>query len=108
MIIPHFMLLSSPCFTASFQWKGTGMGICLAYGSAFELRWMCASGAFISGNGMLWLNVVLLNWSSKYCFNLGIFSSVGGNGMIVGHCGNVVSLFNLLVLGNGFDFVKAL
>ena len=48
-ITPSLTSLSRPSFTFFFQWCGTGMGVCTAFGTAPSSRWMCIGSPDISG-----------------------------------------------------------
>ena len=53
---------------------------------------MWAGSVSIIGNRPSLLNVVAENWSRRYCFNRGTFSSVGSYGSVVGLVGSRGSL----------------
>ena len=86
-IIPSSISLSRLAFTCSFQCIGTGIGTCVANGTASSLRCICAGLQFIARNGVDRLNTLAENFSVMYAFSLGIFSSVAGNGSRSGRFG---------------------
>ena len=66
------MLLSMSCIraclTGSFKWYGTGIGLCLALGTAFCFSWICAGLPDMAGNCPSVLNAELANCSSNHFF----------------------------------------
>ena len=77
-IMPLSTSLSSNSFTFSLQWEGTGIGLCFAFGVALSLRWICAGGPAMVGNGVSLLNAVSGNSSINHYLSLVTFCSVGG------------------------------
>ena len=90
MIVPLVSLSRVP-FTWLHQHLGTGMGTCLARGTAFSFRCMWAGGtSFIEGKGADLLNVLDANWERINCSSLPILSAVGAYGSVVGLLGGGV------------------
>ena len=77
--IPFFTCLSSSLLTSCFQWNGLGIGLCLAYETMINFKWIWAGGPELLWNSDGLLNAVLAKLEQRYCSNFGTFSSVGVN-----------------------------
>ena len=80
-----------------------GLGVCRAKGLASALRWIWALGTPVMVGKKLVLSLLKVdveNRSMRYCFSLGIFSGVGGKGILV------VGLAWLFTTGAGDWFVE--
>lgn len=84
-----------------FQWCGMGFGECLAYVTGCGCRCMWVGVVAITRKGADWLKALDENFSSMYCFNFGIFSLVGANGIAEGLVGGGV----LFIGSDLFDVV---
>ena len=58
VMIPLFTSSQRAYLTGSLRREGTGIGLCLALGTASSLRWIWAAGPDIGGNSLLFLNAV--------------------------------------------------
>ena len=48
--IPFLTWLSNSSLTSCLQWNGTSISVCLAYGTAFDFKWIWAGGTDMLGN----------------------------------------------------------
>ena len=104
VMIPLHMSSQRACFTGSLKWKGTGIGLCLAFGVAPSFRCMWAGGPDIDRNTPLFLNAMLENCSRRQFLSLSTLFSVGGNGILWGCSGS----WSLLVSGSVVSSIPAI
>ena len=88
VMIPLFMSSKRACLTGSLKWNGTGIGLCLALGTAPSFRWIWAAGPDIGGNSPFFLKDVLAKCSKSHSLSLGMFYSVGRKGIFLGRVGS--------------------
>ena len=100
VMIPLRTSSQRACFTGSFKWKVTGIGLCLALGVALSFRCMWTGEPDIGGNVPLFLNAVLANCSRNQFLSLSTLFSVGGNGILWGRSGSWSLLVSGLVMSS--------
>ena len=75
-MIPLSTSFQRAYLSGSLKWKGTGIGLYLALGTAHSLREIWAVGPDMAGNTPSLLNAVLAKFSRSQLLSLLMFSSV--------------------------------
>ena len=75
--IPLSMSLSNMALTSALKWCGTGIGVCVAYGTASGFKKSLHGGGSEGKGTSVLLNILLANASTMYCLSFGTFSDTG-------------------------------